>query len=206
MPSSTSRLVPAILAAALCAGCGSGPERAAAAAAADSAVVVRDDAGAELRLPRTARRIVSLVPSATESLLAMGAGGRVVGRSDLERSPRVASIPSVGGGVNPSLEAVVALRPDLVIAWGADESPTVRPRLEALGIPVLVLQGRDTSHVFRSIARLGAITGMRRSADSLSAAIRAGLDSVRAEVAGLPRRTVFYVVWHDPPVTVGPRS
>lgn len=165
-----------------------------------------DDAGRTVRLRHPARRVVSLLPAATETLWALGAGNRLVGRTDFDTEPHLAHLPSVGGGLDPSLEALVALRPELVIAWETAGGAPLRHRLEALGIPVFAVQTQDTAAVFANVERLGHLTGRDRAADSLAARIRAGLDSVRASVAGLPRPSVLYVVGTDPAMTAGPRT
>jgi iron complex transport system substrate-binding protein len=185
--------------------CGGGdaPARAAAAPPADSAVTVVDDAGRTVRLPRPARRVVSLIPSATEVLLALGAGGRLVGRTDFDHGPGVDLLPSVGGGMTPSIEAVAALRPDLVLGWETRGDQSTRRRLEELGIPVFAVEVDDTVGVFRTVASLGRLTGRAPAADSLAARLRRELAEVRASVAGRPRPTVFFLVWNDPPMTAG---
>lgn len=188
------------------AGCSEAPERTEGAIPRDSAVAATDDSGREVRLPRPARRVVSLIPSATETLLALGARGQIVGRTRYDVAPEVVDVPSVGGGLNPSLEAIAALRPELVIAWEGDRSRGLRPQLEALGIAVFTLAADDTTDVFRSIDQLGRLTGHGQAADSVAAAIRADLESVRASVQGRPAPSVFYVVSTDPPMTASPRT
>lgn len=193
----------------LLAACGNGraslPEGVAVAAT-DSAVSVTDDAGREIRLAHPARRIVSLVPSATETLFALGAGDRVVGRTDYDQGPEAKAIPSVGGGLDPSLEALLALRPELVVGWEEGKDPALRQRLAEQGIAVFAVAIRDTADVFRNVERLGALVGRGTAADSLNRAIRSGLAEVRASVAGRERPSVFYVVWNDPPMTAGPET
>ncbi|HEX2187352.1 MAG TPA: cobalamin-binding protein [Longimicrobiaceae bacterium] len=189
----------------LLAGCGEGGAAARPDAAAEAgAVALVDDAGRTVRLPRPAGRIVSLIPSATATLLAIGAGDRLVGRTDFDHGPALDSIPSVGGGMDPSIEAVVALRPDLVLGWETSGDQRTRRRLEELGIPVFAVEADDTTDVFRTIGSLGALTGRAAAADSLSARLRRELAEVRASVAGRPRPSVFFLVWNDPPMTAGP--
>ncbi|HEX5726103.1 MAG TPA: cobalamin-binding protein [Longimicrobiaceae bacterium] len=173
------------------------------AAPADSAVVLRDDAGVEVRLAGPARRIVSLVPSATDLLAAIGAGDRLVARTDFDHGPGLDSLPSVGGGLDPSLEALAALRPDVVISWETRQGATLRDRLGALGIPVLGVRANDTTDVFRVIRTLGVLTGRPGPADSLARSIRAELAAVRASVAGRTPRSVLYVAWPNPPTVPG---
>jgi iron complex transport system substrate-binding protein len=190
----------------LLAACGEGGRESAPPAPADSSVVVVDDTGDTLRLPRPARRVVSLIPSANETLVALGALDRIVGRTRYDEMPELASLPSVGGGLDPSLEALVALRPDVVVAWASEKRSAVRERLEEMGIRVLALDPQDTTDVFRTVKSLGALTGYGRAADSLGAEIRRELEAVRASVAGRPAPTVLFVVWHDPPMTAGPKT
>ncbi len=173
---------------------------------ADGAVVLVDDAGREVRLPRPARRVVSLIPSATEVLVALGAGDRLVGRTDFDHGPAVDSLPSVGGGMTPSIEAVLALRPDLVLGWETRGDQSTRRRLEELGIPMFAVEADDTTDVFRTVGNLGRLVGRAPAADSLAAGLRRELAEVAVSVAGRPRPTVFFLVWNDPPMTAGSRT
>src|SRR5690606_22611718 len=93
-----------------------------------------DDAGRLVRLEGPAERVISLLPAVTETLVAMGAGDRLVARTDYDTG-RLEHLPTVGGGLTPSLELLASLRPDLVIAWEEAGVTRVRPRLEELGIP-----------------------------------------------------------------------
>ena len=175
-------------------------------APADSALVLVDDAGRQVRLPRPARRVISLIPSATEVLVAVGAGDRLVGRTDFDHGPAVDSLPSVGGGMTPSIEAIVALRPDLVLGWETRGDQSTRRRLDEMGIPVFAVEADDTTDVFRTVGNLGRLTGRTRAADSLAAGLRRELAEVAASVAGRPRPAVFFLVWNDPPMTAGPET
>lgn len=201
-------LVAAFLAVvALPAGCSpdAGPESRAARLP-PGAVVVQDDAGWTVRLAMPARRIVSLVPSVTEAIVAMDASGRLVGRTRYDTAPEVRELPSVGGGLDPSLEAVVALRPDLVIGWDAAGYRGLRPGLEASGIPLYAVQVEDTTDVYRAFERLGELLALPEEADRAAGMLRDSLAAVAA--ASLPgeRPTVFYALLGDPPRTAGPRT
>ena len=166
-------------------------------------VSATDDVGRVVRLEAPASRVIALLPAATETLFALGAGDRVVGRTRYDEDPEVAHLPSVGGGLDPNLEAIVALRPDLVVAWESPTGSRVRARLEELGIPVFAVATRDTLAIYRTIEGLGRLVGRDAAADSLSGHIRAQLDSVRAEVPPGPRPSVLYVVGTDPPMIAG---
>ncbi len=185
-------------------GCGGGA--AAGDRAAEAAVVVVDDAGATVELARPARRVVSLVPSGTEILFALAAGDRIVGRTDYDRGAEFIALPSVGGGLDPSLERLAALQPDLVLAWAEAGPSSLRSQLEPLGIAVFSLRTQDTSDVYRAIERLGRLMGRDTASAALRSRIREELDAVRASVAGRPRPRVAYLVEHDPPMIAGTRT
>jgi iron complex transport system substrate-binding protein len=182
------------------------PDAAASRSAAAGAVVLRDDAGRTLTLAHPARRIVALVPSVTETLVALGAAGQLVGRTDFDHGAQVDALPSVGGGLDPSVERIVALRPDLVVGWETSGRHTLRDRLATLGIPVFAVKTEDTSDVFRAVRNLGSLSGRDRAATALAARMRGELDQVRARAAAAPRPSVFYLAWNDPPLTAGPHT
>ena len=129
-----------------------------------------------------------------------------MGRTRYDVAAEVASLPSVGGGVDPSIEAIVNLHPDLVVVWESDKRQAVRNRLIALGVPVFVVRTQDTTDVFRAIARLGHLTAHDSAATAIAKSIRSELDSVRRSVMGLSNPGVFYVVYNDPPMTAGART
>lgn len=175
-------------------------------AATDSApgsVEATDDTGRTIRLERPARRIVSLIPSITETFVAMGAGDLLVARTDFDEAA-VGHLPSVGGGLTPSLELIASVRPDLVVVWEETSGARIRPRLEALGIPVYAAQTRDTADIFVNIEGLGTLAGMRPAADSLSAWIRSEFDAIRESVRRRTHPSVLYLVGLDPPIVAGP--
>ncbi|HEV7705557.1 MAG TPA: cobalamin-binding protein [Gemmatimonadaceae bacterium] len=167
------------------------------------AISIVDDGGFTVTLPHPAQRVISLVPSAMETLIALGATKQVVGRTRYDRAPEAAAIPSVGGGLDPSVEAMVSLRPDLVISWESDKRQEVRQKLTSLGIPVFILRTQDTTDIFHGIASIGRLTGHDSAANAIATAVRETLDSVRRDVAGRTVPTVFYVVDNDPPMTAG---
>lgn len=184
--------------------CGGGRQADSPPAQAAAAISVVDDAGDTVRLGAPARRIISLAPSATETLVAIGARGQLAGRTEYDVGLGVDALPSVGGGLDPSLEKILALRPDLVIGWHAAGANPVRDRLRELGIPFFGVRTTDTTDVYRTIGRLGALSGRTREADSASAAVRRELDRLRASVAGRPARSTFIVVGDEPLMTAGP--
>ena len=145
-----------------------------------SAQELRDDAGQPLRLDAAPRRIVSLLPSLTETVCALGACERLVGVDRYSNWPAsVQTLPQVGGGLDPNIEAVVALKPDLVLIGTSSRAAL---RLRALGLNVLALEPRTRAELRRVTQRLG--TALRLDgADALARRID---DGVAAAAAALP--------------------
>ncbi len=177
---------------------------AAAASAVHADVLVRDVTGAEVRLPAPARRVVSLAPYLTENLFAIGAGGRIVGTVEYANHPEAAKrLPRVGAYENLDAEAVVALKPDLVVAWKSGNPPAVLARLRALGIPVWIDEPGRIEDVAGTLERLGALTGADRDARTAAEAYRRRLADLRARYSARPTVRTFYQVWDRPLMTVG---
>jgi iron complex transport system substrate-binding protein len=168
-----------------------------------SAVRVIDDGGETLRLDQPPQRIISLVPSATGMLLALGQGDRLVGRTDYDLAPEAAHLPSVGGGLGASVERIVALDPDLVIHFRADSDPGTPRQLQAAGIPHLAIRPDRIEDVRRILQLIGTVVHETARADSLVASLDSGLADVSARVAGLPRPRVV-LIGGDPPTVAGP--
>lgn len=165
---------------------------------------VVDDAGREVRIAHVPDRVISLVPSATDLLVAMGAEHLLVARTADDEAPELSHLPSVGRGLTPNLEAVAALRPDLVITWPDELSRSIVARLAALDVPAYAAESQTLADVTRTARRLGKLLGMDAAADSLAATLEAQLAAVRRAVAGRERPRVFYAIWTDPPMTTGP--
>jgi ABC-type Fe3+-hydroxamate transport system substrate-binding protein len=165
---------------------------------------VRDDAGRAIELAHPARRIVSLVPSVTETIVALGAADRLVARTDYDVAPELADLPSVGGGLDPSVEALVRLAPDLVVAWNARDDAGLGARLQAAGIPVYAATIEDTSAAFATIDRMGLLLGLSPAADSVAGALRDTLAAIARETMGRPRPRAFFLLDAPPPRTAGP--
>ncbi len=174
------------------------------AAVAQAEVAVRDDSGATVRLAQPARRIVSLAPHATETLYAAGAGARVVGVVEYSDYPAAAKrLPSVGSYVQPDLERLVALRPDLVVIWQSGNAGTMVQRLQALGLTVYQTQPDHLEDIPATIEKLGRLAGSETEARRAAAAFRMRLAALRKHHAGRAPVPVFYQAWHQPLLTVG---
>ncbi len=175
-----------------------------AAAPALADVAVHDESGRTPRLTHPARRIVSLSPHITENLFAIGAGNRVVGTVEFSNYPEEAKkIRQIGSYEKIDLEAVAALRPDLVIAWESGNIASHVARLKAIGLNVVVTEARRIEDVPADLERLGALAGAGAGARAAAAKFRERLAEVRARYAGRPTVRVFYEVWHQPLMTVG---
>jgi iron complex transport system substrate-binding protein len=177
----------------------------AAASAAGEPVEVLDDTGTRLALPQPALRIVSLAPSITEQLFAIGAGDRIVGTSAYSDYPPAAGdIPVVSGIDGVDLERVASLHPDLVILWGSGYPPATRGALERLGVPVYVSEPDSLESIARSMERLGRITGASQAA-ARARQFRERLQQLRRTFAGRSPVRAFYQVWAQPLMTLSGR-
>ena len=149
---------------------------------------------------RTAQRIVSLLPSFTEILFAIGAGERLVGRTTwCDYPPAARDVPSVGDGMPPNVEAVAARKPDLVVLYNSGPNVTAAQQLERLGIQTVLLELNRLEDLGPATRRLGQLTGLRHAADSLAAA----MDSLSARPPPAATTSIAFVVWDNPPIIIG---
>jgi iron complex transport system substrate-binding protein len=168
------------------------------------ALTVTDQSGRRIVLPALPARIVSLVPSVTEILFSIGAQDRLVGVTDFCDYPAEARRkPRVGGMLAPSLEGMVALKPDLVVATTAGNRHETFEQLDRLRIPVYVVNPVTVADVLDLVARLGRLADRGAAADRAVAALRERMQAVAARVDGRPRPRVLYVVWPDPLIVPG---
>lgn len=164
---------------------------------------MRDDYGNEVRLAAPASRIVSLSPHLTELLYAAGAGARVVGAVEFSDFPAEArALPRVGSDARIDLEAVLALRPDLVIAWPNAGSLRAVERLAGLGLPVFRSEPRELDDIARTLQRLGRLAGSQAQAEAAAAAFRARAADLEKRYAARRKVRVFYQIWDRPLLTV----
>lgn len=164
-----------------------------------------DALGRRVELHAAPHRIVSLVPSVTEVLFALGLGERVVGVTDYADYPSAARRkPHVGSYAAPSLEAIVAARPDMVFAAGDVDPPALVARLGDLGIPVYVVYPRSIADTLTMLERLGAVTGVPAAGKQLSEELRRTVARVEAAVAGQPPVRVLLFEMVQPQVVAAP--
>jgi iron complex transport system substrate-binding protein len=168
------------------------------------AYTVKDMTGREVTVAAPPRRIVSLVPSVTEILFTIGGQDRLAGVTDFcDFPPEARRKPRVGSMLAPSLEAIVALRPDLVVATTAGNRQETFDQLARLGIPVYVVNPSRLAEVLELMTRLAALTGRSEAAEPVVAALRGRIQAVRTRVTPLPRPRVLYVLWPEPLIVPG---
>ncbi|MGB5709072.1 MAG: cobalamin-binding protein [Arenicellales bacterium] len=166
-------------------------------------VRVIDDFDRVVTLPAPAQRIISLAPHNTENLFSAGAGNRVVGVVEYsDYPPEAKHIPSVGSHVQFNLEAIIALEPDLVVAWRSGNNRDALKQIEQLGIPVYYSEPRSFESIVENIQELAALSGTTELQDPDLSRIQQNIESARAEFAHQKHLDVFYQVWTDPLMTL----
>jgi iron complex transport system substrate-binding protein len=162
-----------------------------------------DDAGDTAVVTAPARRIASLIPATTELLFAIGAGGAVVGRTTWCDYPaRALKVQSLGDGISPNLEAILATRPDLVLLYNSTRNADAATRLRAARIPALRLNTDGLADVGRVARLLGRATGHERGADSVATAFDTALAAASLRPGPVAPK-VLLLVWEQPPMTIG---
>jgi len=165
-----------------------------------------DDMGRKIYLAKAPARIVSLAPSVTETLFAIGAGSQVVGVTQFcDFPPEAAQKPTVGYA-NPNVESLVALQPDLIIAPQQFLKFDLLGKLEQLKIPVFILADRSVEDIFSHIQTLGRMLDRSTEAVALGMDLRQEIARLKARTQGQPPVRVLYVLNSQPLITVGPGS
>ena len=166
-----------------------------------------DHTGKSITLNGPAQRIVSLSPGFTELLFTIGAGDRVVGRTRWgDYPPAALEVPSVGDGLDPNVEAIAALRPDLVLFYASPSNDRAQTQLGALGITSASVRD-DRLREFAAAARLiGRLSGTSTVADSLVQDFERQLDSLRATKPTEPVPSAVLLTWDNPPIVIGGAS
>ncbi len=168
-----------------------------------AAVTLVDATDSPVTLAAPAQRIVSLAPHITELLYAAGAGGRVVGATDYSDYPAAAlGLPRIGSYANIDLEAVLALRPDLVVAWKSGNSAAQWERLRALGLVVYVSEPQRLDAIPADIEHLGALAGTQDVARAAAQQFRLSHARLAERYSQRPPVTVFYEIWNPPLMTI----
>lgn len=168
---------------------------------------VRDEIGRSVQIMECPVRIVSMAPNITEILFALGLGNRIAGVTRFCNYPAAArSKPSIGGFVNPSIERIVSLRPDLIIATADGNRKETISRLERLGFPVYVVKPVTVKGILDTIIHIGSITCRQDAARTLAGRLDRRIQRVAVLTESLKKPRIFVQVGMDPIVTVGNRT
>jgi iron complex transport system substrate-binding protein len=168
-----------------------------------AAVSAIDSDGRRIILDAPAERIVSLSPHITEQLFAIGAGDKIVAASEFsDYPPEARRLPRVASSASVNLEAVLALRPDLVIAWRLDATAPALKRLESLGLNVFYDEPRRLHAIADMIEALGVLTGRSANAKPLAASLRSELEGLEATYRARRPVAVFYQIADHPLMTL----
>ncbi|MEO8335841.1 MAG: helical backbone metal receptor [bacterium] len=166
-----------------------------------------DDFGDTLVMAVAPQRIVSLNPTTTELLFAIGAGPRVVGRTSYDIYPtEVLAVPDLGQGLRPNVEAVLNTHPDLVLLYASADNRDAARRLRAARVATAAYKIDHVADMMRVTRILGRLAGDSATADRTVDSVQATLDRVRRQTATLPHPTVFWPLWETPLLSVGAGS
>lgn len=171
------------------------------------AACITDDTGTAVCLDRPPERLVSLYGAFTETLWEIGAGSRLVARTKNDTSvPQMAELPSVGTGLRPNVEYLLALRPDLVVGRASRAGSEALQALRARGLTVAAFDPLGLPGLYHTVERLGTLTGRSAEATALADRVRRGVERVATVTAAVPeaeRRRVVYEVRADPLTVAG---
>lgn len=166
--------------------------------------IVHDEFGREVSVPDHPHRLICLAPSITETVYALGRGNDVVGITDYTKYPPQAQRkPSIGGVIDPSLEKLVSLKPDLVLAIGDLNNTDLTNVIQKLGLPVFIVNPHGFHDIYRAVLDLGKAINAEKEASALVARLQARETAVRQRVSGKSRPRMFFVLWPDPVITAG---
>ncbi len=172
-------------------------------------LVLTDSFGREVTIPEQPESIVSLAPSSTEILFALDLGDKVIGVTEVCDYPQEAlAIEKMGGFQGVDVEKIIAADPDLIIADSLTTKEVVE-QLESLGFPVLAIRAASVEEVLEHIELIGKAANVNEKADEVIAGLRARIDAVSQKVQDIneeDRPLVFYEVWHDALMSVGPNT
>ena len=165
---------------------------------------VTDEIGRTIRVPQSIHRIVSLAPNLTETIYALGLQDRLVGDTDYCDFPTEAQQkPKVGGAVNPSLEVIAALHPDLVLVTKSLNRLETVNALAEIGIPSYATDPHTVDAIIASIAHLADLLGATETGPTLAATLERQLSTLQDRLSGLPSRRVLFIVWTEPLISIG---
>ncbi len=170
-------------------------------------ITITDDLGRVVTISGTTERIVSLSPSNTEILFALGLENRIVGVTNYcDYPPEAKNKENIGGFSTPSVEKIVALMPDLILATGRHKD-IISGQMESLGLTIVAIDSEDVNGILDRILLVGQITGRTGAAERLTSDMRQRIDKITDKTKNLldsQRPKVFYITWLDPLMSMGP--
>jgi iron complex transport system substrate-binding protein len=168
-------------------------------------LIVKDDVGRTVEVPQPLKRIISLAPSVTETIYALGAQDRLVADTDVCNYPPAAQkLPKIGGPFTPNLEVIVSLKPDLVVA--AANSGNRKESVDALDllhVPTYATNAKTVDDVLTSVVKLGDVLGVGEQGRVLSESLRVRLQDLHHRLENVAPTRVLFVVWQEPLITIG---
>lgn len=169
--------------------------------------IVQDDLGRSVRLPEKVERVVSLAPSLTESIFAVGAGDKLVGVTTYCNYPEAAkAIEKIGDTQTPNIERIVALKPDVVFVSTASQLEAFMATLEQQGTAVYVMDAKGIEDVIEDLRTLGKLLGVETSAESLASALGARVRKIESTSGPEAGQRVFIQISNEPLFTIGTDS
>jgi iron complex transport system substrate-binding protein len=163
-----------------------------------------DEVGRRVQLPQHVDRVVSLAPNLTEMVFALGEGNHLAGDTDFCDYPAEATQkPHVGGPINPNMEEIVSLKPDLVLATKSINRRETVTALERVGVPVYVTDPHTVDEMVASVEHVGGVLGTEKATGGLVSDLRGRLSDLDRRLASSEIRRVLFVVWTDPLISVG---
>ncbi|MEO6805932.1 MAG: cobalamin-binding protein [Edaphobacter sp.] len=163
-----------------------------------------DEMGRTVVVPDHPHRVICLMPTITDTVFALGAGGDVVGISEYTKYPAAAlKKPIVGDLIKPSIEVILSLHPDLVIGTQPMGSMEITGELERAGIPIFLVSPHGLAGILHSVETIGMALNRTQQADDLAHSLQRRIDAVKARTKDLPAPRVFMPVWYDPITTIG---
>ena len=166
-------------------------------------VSVRDDSGRLITLAAPARRVIAVAPHLAEVVFAAGGGDRLVGVMRYSDFPaEAARLPVIGDAFAVNLEAIAALKPDLLLVWRSGINPRQQQRLQTLGVPVYESETNTVEGIASTLRRVGQLLGSAAQAEAAAQHTEAAWSALNARYAQRPLVRVFYQLWHEPLMTV----
>lgn len=163
-----------------------------------------DETGRTVRVPQAIKRVVSLAPSLTETIYALGLQDRLVGDTDYcDYPPDAQNKTKVGGGINPSIETIASLHPDLVLATKNFNRLETVETLKGLGIPSYTTEPHTVRDIISSTEKIAEVIGAPEAGKSVAEDMQKRLRALQEKLEGTSPRRVLFVVWSDPLVSIG---